>query len=170
MNLLSDAAQSQTWKQIKPLIVRFSSFALNFDSADSKHFQLFHRPRARLSTSPTVSPSSTPRTPELRLPRTSMSSFALPKDPDELSELFSRRDVESTLPSLSGKTLPERLWRRLVPSPSLSVPVTLTRPPSKRRSTPTFTVNVVSSWEVSVSLLSNSTLFSKSFANSGHVL
>jgi len=26
MNLLSDAAQSQTWKQIKPLIVRFSFF------------------------------------------------------------------------------------------------------------------------------------------------
>jgi hypothetical protein len=161
MNLLSDAAQSQTWPALKPLIVRCQYLPWSTGVVSSLGFD-YCRPRVKLFTSLMVSPSFTPRTPELSHLKMSMSSYVPPRDLDELSELCSRKDEESTLPLLFGKMLPERfvshsaclcvisltLYKRLRrrPLPSLSPLdlVTLTRPLLKRKFTLIFTESEVS--------------------------
>ena len=110
-------------------------------------------PRAKLCTSHTVSPLYTKISPMLSLLKTSTSFYARQKVLDALSALSSRRDVVSTLQLLSSRMLLERLLRRPLPLVSVLAPVTCMRPPSRRKSTPISTVNVVYLWVVSVSYI-----------------
>lgn len=139
MNLLSDAAQSSTWNEIAPLITKGKTlyFAHGFSvvyKEDVRYRVLFLHMIRRLHS---LRPTSLPL-------RMSMSSSSPPRVPDELSELSSSRAEVSTRPSPSGRTSPARRRRRLLPLVSPSVPVICTRPPSRRRSSPTCTESEVS--------------------------
>ena len=142
MNLLSDAAQSQTWNEIKPLITKdktlyfahgFSvvfkedvSRALAFASASTDLRSYMEKLMIRVHPAlPLCRPASFP-------PRTSTSSSSPPRDPAEPSDPSSSRVEVSTRPSPSSRTLPARPRKRPSPSESPSVPDTVTRPPLKR--------------------------------------
>merc|ERR1711964_354339 len=120
MNLLSDAAQSETWPAIKPQITKGKTLYFSHGSPQ------FSRTRPRSMSQ-----------------LTSMSSSLPPRDLAVPSEHSSVRDVVSTPPSPSSKMLPARPRRRQLLSVSVSAVVTSTRPPSRRRSTLTCTVSVV---------------------------
>ena len=100
MNLLSDAAQSETWPAIKPQLTKGKvSSAIPLPACPKQTADRLPRP----STSPTVSPLFTKTTPRSSPLPMSMSSSLLPKVQDVPSEPCSRRVVESTLPLLCGK-------------------------------------------------------------------
>jgi hypothetical protein len=111
MNLLSDAAQSETWPQIKPQLtegkVSNDMFGVLGEFADCN----------RRFTSPTVSPLSSRTSPRSMFPQTSMSSLSHPRAPAAPSALSSVRAAVSTPPSLSSKMSLARPRRR----PLLSV-------------------------------------------------
>lgn len=109
MNLLSDAAQSKTWNDIKPLITKdktlyFShGFSVVYKEDVSCTSSSFVCVRVDLATDtgfPPVRPVSSPL-------RTSMSSSSPPRDRAAPSALSSRRVVESTPRSPSSRV---RLW------------------------------------------------------------
>ena len=136
MNLLSDAAQSETWPAIKPQLTKgkvsihkYSSSILGFLTSP------------RLFTSPTVSLQSSKTKPKLTFLPKSMSSLSRLKVPAVPFAHFSVRDVASTLPLLSTKILLARQRRRLWLWAWLLAVDTSTRPLLRRRSTPTYTVN-----------------------------
>jgi len=137
MNLLSDAAQSETWPAIKPQITKGKVRLITYSH------QLICTDVLRLFTSPTVSPQSSRTRPRSMSQQTSMSSLLHQRDLAELSELSSVTDVVSTLPLPFSRMSLARLKRRLLLLVSELDLVTFTRPPSKRRSTPTCMVSVV---------------------------
>jgi hypothetical protein len=99
MNLLSDAAQSETWPTIKPLLTKGKVSHYNFFNFFAPITNHYYRP----FTSPTVSPQSSRTEPMLMSQLTLMLSSLPPRDQDELSELSSVKDEESTLPLLSSR-------------------------------------------------------------------
>lgn len=105
MNLLSDAAQSETWPAIKPQIVkgkvRLPTPFLSLSTlVDQNLMAEFHRP----CTSPTASPPFSRTSPKWRSPPTSMSSSAPPRALAALFDLSSVRAVASTPPLPSSRT------------------------------------------------------------------
>ena len=134
MNLLSDAAQSQTWNEIKPLITKDKTlyFAHGFSVVFKEDVS---RALALASASASTDPRSYTQKLMIRVhpalplcrpasfpPRTSTSSSSPPRDPAEPSDPSSSRDEESTRPSPSSRTLPARPRRRPSPSESPSDP------------------------------------------------
>jgi hypothetical protein len=104
MNLLSDAAQSQTWAELKPLIVSalyiFKKTSVLLIYCPS---MLCRRLKERLFTSLMDSLLSLRKTPASLFQMTLMSFFALPRVPEEQSDPCSRKDVVSTPQSPFGK-------------------------------------------------------------------
>lgn len=98
MNLLSDAAQSETWPHIKPMLTkgkvrkRVPYAAINMTDT------------IRPSTSLTVSPQSSKTRPRLSHQRTSMSSSSHQRAPAALSAPSSVRAAVSTAVSPSSRT------------------------------------------------------------------
>jgi len=145
MNLLSDAAQSETWPAIKPQLTKGkvrTKWTLNTRASSASPFA-DTLSTCRPSISLTVSPPSSRTRPRSRSLRISTSSSSLPRALAVPSVLSSVRAVVSTLPLPSTKMSPARPRRRLSLSVSPSALVTSTRPLSRRRSTLTFTVSVV---------------------------
>jgi len=136
MNLLSDAAQSETWPAIKPQITK--------GKASSNHLSsLNYTDLCRRFTSPTASLQFSRTRPRSMFLPMLMSSSSPLKDLDELYELFSARDVVSTPPLPFSRMSPARPRRRQLPSVLVLEVDTSTRPHLRRRSTPTYMVNVV---------------------------
>jgi hypothetical protein len=101
MNLLSDAAQKETWSRIKPMLTKGKvcrQFAFPAKTKTKKT-----NARRRPSTSPTVSPPSSRTAPTSRSPRTLTLSSSPPRALAALSALSSRRAAVSTAPSPSTK-------------------------------------------------------------------
>merc|ERR1712000_760190 len=90
MNLLSDAAQSETWPAIKPQLTKGKTLYF------SHGFSPVFKDPSRLTS-----------------PRTLMSSLSPPRVLAEPSDLFSVKVVASTHPLPSSRTLPAKLKRRL---------------------------------------------------------
>ena len=126
MDLLSDAAQSETWSHIKPQLTEGKT--LYFSHGFSPVFKdLTH-----------VEPPSNIDV-----------ILAAQKVLVELSDLYSKKVEVSTPHTLSGTMLPVKLKKRLLPWPLLLVLVTFTRPLLKEKLTPIYMVNVVVLWVVS---------------------
>jgi hypothetical protein len=136
MNLLSDAAQSETWPAIKPQITKGKVHLLLLMLVLIADYH-------RLFTFPTVSPRSSRTKPRSMSQPMSMSFSSLLKDPAELSEPSLRRVVVSTLPLPSSKMSPETPRRGPLLLVSELDLVTYMRQLSKRRSILTCTVSVV---------------------------
>ena len=119
MDLLSDAAQSETWSHIKPQLTEGKT--LYFSHGFSPVFKdLTH-----------VEPPSNIDV-----------ILAAQKVLVELSDLYLKKVEVSTPHTLSGTMLPVKLKKKLLPWPLLLVLVMFTRPLSKK-STPIYMVNVV---------------------------
>ncbi|CAO3565660.1 unnamed protein product [Mortierella alpina] len=112
MNLLSDAAQSKLWNEIKPYLTK------------GKTLYFSHGFSVIYSEDTGVIP-----------PRTSMSSSSPPRAPVPPSATCSSRAAVSMDPSLFTRTSLARPRSVLSPSVLVSVPATCTRPLSSRRST-----------------------------------
>ena len=157
MNLLSDAAQSQTWDHIAPQITKgktlYFSHGFSVVYKDDTHVVPPKDVDVIL-----VAPKGSGRTVRTLFKEgrgINVSNCLRVYLCSESATHMLLTSLHRPL-SLSGKMLPARPRKRLSLYPWLSDAVTHTRPHSRRRSTPTFTVKEDASWVVSVSRMSYS--------------
>lgn len=136
MNLLSDAAQSETWPAIKPQLTKGKVGKSSLSTHVSK--LIF-----RLFTSLMVSPPSSKISPRLTSQPISMLSSSHQKVPVALSEPYSAKVVVSTHQLLFIRMLLEKLKKRLLLLELPLDPDTCIRPHLKRKFTRIFMVRGV---------------------------